>query len=889
MRPVRLVAFFLATFLITGIRPASSLDTSDVTKATLANGMRVVVVRNTIAPVVATDLTYLVGSRDDPAGVPGMAHANEHMMFRGTKDLSTAELGTIATALGGTFSAETDETRTQYQFTVPAADLDYVLRIEADRMRGILALQSQWQIERGAIEQEVARDETAPGHDFFSDANAIAFRGTPYEHDGVGTRAAFDRLTGPEIQAFHQRWYAPNNAVLVIAGDVDGPATIAAVRRWFEAIPQKAVPAHEAAHLQPLKRVDIRRSTTLAYPLAAIGFRMPGIESPDFLASFVLQGVLDSPRGALHALADNGLALSVDWQSGNYVPEGQLSLAVAALPPGNNPDEMARRLEGILTEYARHGVPADQFEATKRRLIAGQELSRNSISALASDWADTIAHDGEPSIAREQELIGEVTLADVNRVAKRYLDVDHAIVGSLTPSATANQTAPANSAGPGKENPLNAEPAVTKLPDWASPLIGNLKIPASRLAPVVTKLPNGITLIVQPETISDSVFVYGSVKTNPPLQEPYGKDGVSRVLEQMFDYGTRTMDLPAFQRAQDAIDSEIDGGSGFAAQTTSAQFERAVGLLAQNELQPRLDQDTLDVARRRAIDELQTELNSAHSVAVQQAARKLLPFGDPELRMPTVASMQALSLDDLKAYDAKIMRPDLTTIVVVGNVTADRARSVIASAFSDWHAAGDAPDLALPAVPRNAAGEVKLDIPSTEDYVSYEQVLPLGRSSPAYYPLLLGNAILGGGSLGPEQSRLFRDIRQNAGLVYSIDSQFLAHGARGRFSVEYACAPRNLARIQSLIEGELTQLRTVPVGDFEIGLMKSSMIRRVVLADASVSSIGGSLLDDQASGLPLDQNQRDAQALLATDAAAVQKAFADEILPDHFVRTIEGP
>jgi zinc protease len=889
MRSVRLVALFLASFLAAGTRPASSLDTSDVTKATLANGMRVVVVRNTIAPVVATDLTYLVGSRDDPAGVPGMAHSNEHMMFRGTKDLTTAQLGTIATALGGSFSAETDETRTQYQFTVPAADLDYVLRIEADRMRGILALQSQWQIERGAIEQEVARDETSPGHDFFSDANAIAFRGTPYEHDGVGTKAAFDRLTGPEIQAFHQRWYAPDNAVLVIAGDVDGPATIAAVRRWFEAIPARPVPAHEVAHLQPLKRVDIRRSTTLAYPLAAIGFRMPGIESPDFLASFVLQGVLDSPRGALHALADNGLALSVDWQSGNYVPEGQLSLAVAALPPGNNPDDMVRRLEGILTDYARHGVPPDQFEATKRRLVAGQELSRNSISALASDWADTIAHDGQPSIAREQELIAEVTLADVNRVAKRYLDMNRAIVGSLTPSASANQTAPAAAAAPAKENPLGAEPAVTAVPDWAAPLIGDLKIPASRLAPVVSTLANGITLIVQPETISDSVFVYGSVKTNPPLQEPYGKDGVARVLEQMFGYGTRSMALAAFQRAQDEIDSEIDGGSGFAAQTTSAQFDRAVGLLAQNELQPRLDQDTLDVARRRAIDELQTERNSAHSVAVQQAAQKLLPFGDPELRVPTVASMQALSLDDLKAYDAKIMRPDLTTIVVVGNVTAAHARATIATAFGDWHAAGDVPDLELPPVPRSGPGEVKLDIPSTEDYVSYEQVLPLGRSSPEYYPLLLGNAILGGGSLGPEQSRLFRDIRQNAGLVYSIDSQLVAHGARGRFSVEYACAPRNLTRIQSLIEGELTQLRTVPVGDFELGLMKASMIRRVVLADASVSSIGGSLLDDQASALPLDQNQRDARALLATDAAAVQAAFADEILPDHFVRTIEGP
>jgi zinc protease len=889
MRSFRVFAFVLGSLLLAGAAPALPRDTSDVTKATLPNGMRVVIVRNTIAPVVSTVLTYLVGSRDDPAGVPGMAHANEHMMFRGTADLSTAQLGTIATALGGNFNAQTTETRTQYQFTVPAADLDYVLHIESDRMRGILSLQSQWQNERGAIEQEVARDETAPGNDFFSDANAIAYRGTPYEHEGVGTKAAFDRLTGPEIQAFHRRWYAPNNAVLVIAGDVDAAATIADVRARFGAIAAKAVPPHAAAHLQPVRRTELRRPTTLAYPLAALGFRMPGIDSPDFLASYVLQGVLGSSRGALHALAEDGLALDGDWQATNYVPEGQLSFAVAALAPGDNPDDMVRRLEAIATNYAEHGVPADQFEATKRRLIAQQELSRNSISSLASDWADTIALDGQPSIAREQELIGEVTLADVNRAAKRYLDVNHAIVGSLTPSAAANQGALATPAGVTKENPLNAEPAVTKLPDWAAPLIRDLKIPASRLAPVVTKLANGLTLIVQPESISDSVFVYGDVKSNPQLQEPYGKDGVSRVFEQMFAYGTTSLDREAFQRAQDAIDSEIDGGTGFGVQTTSAQFDRAIDLVAANELQPRLDEPTLEVARRRAIDELETELNSSHSIALQRSAAKLLPYGDPELREPTVAGVQALSLEDVKAYDLQTMRPDLTTIVVIGNVTPDRARADIEKAFGAWHASGDTPALDLPAVPRNAAGEVKLEIPSTQDYVTFEQVLPIGRSSAQYYPLLLGNSILGGGSLGPEQSRLFRDIRQNAGLVYSIDSQFVAHGARARFSIEYACAPRNAAHIQSLVENELVQLRTVPVGDFELGLMKSSMIRRVVLADASVGSIGGSLLDDASSGLPLDQNQRDARQLLATDAQAVQDAFAAQILPDHFVRTIEGP
>ncbi len=141
----------------------------------------------------------------------------------------------------------------------------------------------------------------------------IAYKGTVYEHPGVGTKAAFDALTGPRLKAFWDRWYAPNNAVLVIAGDVDPAATLASVRAHFEAIPEKKIPAHQSAQFQPLKRTVIRRATTLAYPLAAIGFRMPGLQDPDFLASFVLQGVLGANRGALHELGDDGLALDGEW------------------------------------------------------------------------------------------------------------------------------------------------------------------------------------------------------------------------------------------------------------------------------------------------------------------------------------------------------------------------------------------------------------------------------------------------------------------------------------------------------------------------------------------------------------------------------------------------
>lgn len=811
-------------------------------------------------------------------------------MFRGTQDLSTSQLGTIATALGGDFNASTSDTTTQYQFTVPSADLDAVLRIESDRMHGVLDLQSEWQNERGAIEQEVLRDESQPGADLFSDAQKIAYAGTPYGHEGVGTRAAFDKLTGPQMKAFHDTWYAPNNAVFVLAGDVDPQKTLAQIRARFEGIPSRTVPAHAAAHLKPLKRTVFERPSTLAYPLAAVGFRMPGINSKDFLPSFVLQGILGAERGPLRALVDRGEALSADWLSEPYVPEAQLGFAVAALRPGADPAAVAKTLESTVRQYALHGVPRDLFESTKKQLIVGQEQSRNSITALASDWATTIALDREPSIAREQQLIQAVTLADVNRVAKTYFDPQHAIVGALTPSANASQNAPPAVPQQSAEKPLAVKPAVTKLPDWADALVQHVAVPPTTIAPTRMTLTNGITLIVQPESISDSVFVFGRVKNNPALEEPAGKEGVASVLEATFDYGTRTRDRIAFQRALDDSGTQEAGGTSFAMETASSSFDRAVGLLAENELQPRFDQPTLDMARRRAVEGLETSLNTASTVANRRAAAFLLPPGDPETRQPDVSSMQALTLGDVTSYYAKTMRPDLATIVVVGNVTTDAARAAIERAFGSWHAAATPPpDVELPPLPLNPPGTVNLPLPIRQDSVRFQQIVPVAASAPEAYPLLVGNAILGGGNLGPDQSRLFRDLRQEAGLVYTVASTLSPRRSRYELAIEFACLPSNRGRISSLIDDEIERMKTQPVGDFELALAKASLVRHDVVGAASVSAIGAALLDDATHGMPFDQQQVAAQHILATDAHAVQQSFAASIQPSHFVRTVEGP
>jgi zinc protease len=174
-----------------------------VLRGTLENGLRVVIVRNTLAPTVATVVNYLVGSSEAPEGFPGMAHALEHMMFRGSPELSADQLADIIAAMGGTFDADTQQTVTQYFFVTPADDLDIALHLEAIRMRGVIEDEKLWAQERGAIEQEVAQDLSSPEYIFYTRLLAAMFKGTPYSYTPLGTVSSFDKTTATMLKMFH--------------------------------------------------------------------------------------------------------------------------------------------------------------------------------------------------------------------------------------------------------------------------------------------------------------------------------------------------------------------------------------------------------------------------------------------------------------------------------------------------------------------------------------------------------------------------------------------------------------------------------------------------------------------------------------------------------------
>ncbi len=340
--------------------------------------------------------------------------------------------------MGGNFNANTRENLTQYLYTVPSEDLDVALHIEALRMKGVTDAQSEWDHERGAIEQEVAQDLSDPGYVLYSKLRGIAFKDTPYAYDALGTRPSFEKTTAAMLKQFHDQWYAPNNALLVIVGDVDPAATLAQVKQLFGAIARKDLPARNAVTLQPLKATSFAVDTDRPEGTQMIAFRVPGLDSPDTPALEVLADVLSSRRFDLYGLVPQGKAIGAEF-SVDPLPKAGLAYATVAFPGGTDHKALEQEVRAILARVARDGVPAELVAAAKLQERRQTEFQKNSIEGLASVWADALALYGLQSPEQDLERIEKVTVADVNRVARQYLKLDEAVSAVMLPKGSANR------------------------------------------------------------------------------------------------------------------------------------------------------------------------------------------------------------------------------------------------------------------------------------------------------------------------------------------------------------------------------------------------------------------------------------------------------------------
>ncbi len=856
---------------------------NNVMRATLENGLRVVVVPDHLAPVVTTELNYLVGSNDAPAGFPGTAHALEHMMFRGSAGLDRDQLSELGSLLGGNYNADTTETVTQYFYTVPAINLPVALHLEALRMGGLNLDQADWDKERGAIEQEVSRDLSSPIYTYLSQLQAIMFAGTPYENDALGTRPSFDKTDAKLLRAFYERWYAPNNAILVIAGDVDPAAAIAQARAAFGKIPKRDIPAHAAFTESPVVPKTLTLPTDFPVGLVTLAYRMPGLKDPDFAVADILGDVLGSERGALYTMVTSGHALLSQYA---FQPKADVgfALAAAAFPKGADGAPVLAEMRGILAKIAKDGVPAELVEAARRQELTQLAFKNDSISGLAESWSNALAFRNANSPDDVAAKYQAVTLEQVNALARARLDPGHAVTAILTPQDSGK---PVLGKGFGGAESFGGAPGKpVALPSWASDALAKVEVPNLGGLPDVSVLPNGLRLIVQPEHVGRTISVFGQVRQVTETQEPNGKDGVAELTAKLFDYGTQSHDRLGYQKALDDIAAQASAGSRFSLKVLTPEFEHGMALLAEGELHPAFPPGDFTIVQRQAAEGLAGLLHSPDYLFKRAAQSAILPANDPGLRQPTPESLMALKVEDVRAYYAKAYRPDLTTIVVAGDVTPEQARRVVQANFGDWKATGATPAIDLPPVPSNTATTAHVpDSSSLQDTVALTETIQLPVQNADRYDVAIANTILGSGF----SSRLFRDLRVRNGYVYSVSSTLDWTRTRSGYTASFGADPDKVGKARALLIQDIKDVQAHAVSDVELTRAKAQMLRALPMQRASVDAVAGLYLRLIDLDLPLDNQQIAAQHYYDATSEQVRAAFAKYIRPDDLAMVVKGP
>ncbi len=409
----------------------------------LKNGMKVIVKEDHRAPTVAHMIWYKAGSLDEQNGTTGLAHVLEHMMFKATKTLESGEFSQRVAALGGRENAFTSKDYTAYFQQVEKSRLGKVMALEAERMANLVFSKEEFANEiRVVMEERRWRTEDQPIPLLYEAMNATTFFSHPYHHPIVGWMSDLQNMTVEDTKAWYRRWYAPNNATMVVAGDVESKKVCALAATHFGGIARRPVPQtrpQEEAPQRGIRRVTVKAPAE--NPYVALAFKAPTLrdveEDDDAHALNVLAAILDGYDNArLNAklVRTDRVANSAGADYSN-IARGPSIFLLDGTPTDNvTTEQLEKLLRAEVTRVADEGVSQEELKRVKTQLIAGEIYKRDSIFGQAMEiGVMEMAGISHTKIDRIIEKLRSVTAEQVQAVAKKYFSDDQLTVATLVP------------------------------------------------------------------------------------------------------------------------------------------------------------------------------------------------------------------------------------------------------------------------------------------------------------------------------------------------------------------------------------------------------------------------------------------------------------------------
>jgi zinc protease len=849
----------------------------------LANGLTVIAIPDPATANVMTSMWYDVGSKNDPQGRSGFAHLFEHILSRKTENMPYDPVNRLTEDVGGQRNASTGDDRTNYFEIVPAQYLETMLWTHAERMARPVVDSEVFERERSIVKEELRQRVLAPPYGIMQRFMLAenAYDVLPQRRPGIGSIEQLDSATLDDARAFHQAYYGPDTATLIVAGNFDLARLRTLVDEYFAAIPPRPRPQPLAITAREARRTMPRSvaATGPNVPLPAIGaiWQLPEATHPDLPALTVLDAILSSGENSrLHkAMIRSGKAVDVAEYL-DSTQEGGFLAPFAILNPAADQAEVAALLAAEIERVRAEPVTEAELREAKNELFAARLAGRETASGRAFELGEALVTIGDAQAAdRRLRDIAQVTAADVQRVARDWLAPESVVTftytqGSGDPAAYANPvpiptfaTVPPPTGEPAQLNDEASRQAPP--PAAAAPALTLPEIVESRLA-------NGVRLVAA-QTGEVPLATMTVVLPGGSATDPKGKEGLAALAAGIADKGTPTRSAEQIAATLESLGASMGASAGadgvvFSLTAPAINLAAAGEVLADVIRNASYPDDELQRERARTIDALRVALQDPGSLAGMVATR--VSYGDaPYGSVATIESLPAVARPDLLAWREARWHPATAQVVVSGGIDPSEARRIVDALFGDWRSAAPEPQpVVRPAGGAPTPRTVVIDMPTAGQAAVVAGVRATSRSGTDYYPLLLANSVLGVGSNG----RLFEEVRTRRGLSYGAYSSIPSRADAAMLGASAQTQNATADEVTQVILDQFAALGAQPAT--EEALQK----RRLYLAGATSRAIETSSGFNSLVASLLLQNIEPGEAMrLAERLAAVTPDEAAEV------------
>ncbi|MBD2386420.1 M16 family metallopeptidase [Cylindrospermum sp. FACHB-282] len=878
------------------VTPASGISfTQGVQTTVLDNGLTVLTKEVHTAPVVSVQVWYKVGSRNEGPGINGISHQLEHLMFKGTTD-RPVQFGRLFSALGSQFNAFTSYDETAYYGTVQRDKLDALLMLESDRMKNALINPEQLTSEKRVVISELQGYENSPNYRLDRAVMRAAFPNRAYGLPVGGTKADVEKFTLEQVRNYYQTYYSPENATLVVTGDFDTKALLKVVQDTFGKLPQGAkiptVTASATAAVTQKKPILLKQPGSAAL-LQAV-YPLPDIKHPDVPAIDVMDAILTGGRSSrlYQAVVESGLASSVNGGAAELIEPGWYEINATAAP-GQELSKIDQVIQETLAKLQQQPVTAEELERAKTQMQASFVLGNQDITSQASQlgYNQTTAGDYH-FIEKYLAAIAKVTPADIQRVAKTYLNPAKKTIGFFEPTQADGKPG-TSSAGSGRtvENFSPGKPVDPAELAKYLPKATSVTDSSTQTLPQQFTLNNGLQVLLLPDPSLPVINLSGQIDAGNEFDSNQ-KAGLANLTANNLINGTQTKDALTLAKTLEDRGASLDfaanrEGVNISAQGLSTNLPILVQTLADVLQNATFPPDQLELSRQRALTSVKYQLDDPRGLGRRVFQQAIYPENHPFHSFPTIESLKNITRDDLLRFYKEHYRPDTTTITLVGDFNPVEVKALLNQAFGKWSATGKPPVINLPSVPfRQTLTRLNPVIPGKAEAVTYLGYNGISRKDPRYYAALVLNQILGGDTLS---SRLGTEIRDRLGLTYGIYSGFAAGINPGPFLIQMQTAPRDAQKAIASTIALLQQLREQGVTEAEFNTAKRSITNSYPVDLANPSEVATIILNNAVLGLSPAEIREFPNRIQAVSMPQIQQAIKELIKPDNLVIVTAGP